>query len=274
MMKSKQIEVALNNATKRLDELTEMRDGIAANLETLQQGFIDGKTPLDELQTERGKLTILNESIKALEARQNELHTAFQAACASESQTEIMNRLKSLADEAEKSFSSRETLRLEFDRVISKYAKKLFEASEKIGATAQNFRHALKQLSPENQKQMRGGVINSAAFALVETGLRKSPNQFEFTDVINTTEMILAHEKYRTEQKERQAKFAAERAKNAAKLAEQRAEERKIFDEALKAEKKRIADFRIKNKIAPLSERDLDSYARENVTRQQAQVAA
>ena len=40
--KSKQLENELNQTTKRLNELTEMRTGITANLEILQQGFIDG----------------------------------------------------------------------------------------------------------------------------------------------------------------------------------------------------------------------------------------
>ncbi len=52
---SKQIETELNQTTKRLDELTEMRAGITDNLKTLQQGFIGGKTSLDELQSEQGK---------------------------------------------------------------------------------------------------------------------------------------------------------------------------------------------------------------------------
>jgi cell division protein FtsB len=39
---SKQIEIELNQTTKRLDELTEMRDDINAHLKTLQQGFIEG----------------------------------------------------------------------------------------------------------------------------------------------------------------------------------------------------------------------------------------
>jgi membrane-bound ClpP family serine protease len=117
-------------------------------------------------------------------------------------------------------------------------------------------------------------VINSAAFSLLENGNRKSSNQFKFPDVINTTEMILAQQKHRAEQKERQAEFAQERAKKAAELEAKRLEEKKVFDEALETEEKRIADYRKESKIAPLSERDLHSYAFENVARQNAQIAA
>jgi uncharacterized phage infection (PIP) family protein YhgE len=274
MKKSTEIKTELDNATKRLGELAEMRDGITANVETLQKGFIDGNTPLEELQAEQGKLTILNESIKALETKQDELHTAFQKASHNESQTEIMNRLKSLVAEAEKTFSNRETIRLEFDAVIGKYARSLFEASERLGANAQDFRRNLKQLSPENQKQMRSGVINSAAFSLLENGNQKSPNQFEFPDVINTTEMILAQQKHRADQKEEQAIFAAERAKKAADLEAKRLEEKRIFDEALDAERKRITSYRVKNKMPHLSAQEIDSFARESLAKgQTAQIA-
>ncbi len=57
MKKSTEIENELNQTTKRLDELTEMRMRSGNNLQTLQQGFVSGKTSLDNLQAEQGKLT-------------------------------------------------------------------------------------------------------------------------------------------------------------------------------------------------------------------------
>jgi hypothetical protein len=118
IQKSTEIETELNNATKRLDELTEMRDGITSNLETLQKGFIDGKTSLDELQTEQSKLTILNESIKALEAKQDELHSAFQKASLSESRKKTLERMKVIADETETAFNEYVSLRAQFNETI------------------------------------------------------------------------------------------------------------------------------------------------------------
>ncbi len=117
-MKSKQIEIELNNATKRLDELTEMRTGITTNLQTLQSGFIGGNTSLDELQSEQGKLTILNESIKALEAKQDELHAAFQKASLFESRSATIKQMKVIASEAETAFNEYVELRAAFGETI------------------------------------------------------------------------------------------------------------------------------------------------------------
>jgi uncharacterized coiled-coil DUF342 family protein len=67
--KTTEIENELNQTTKRLGELTRMRDGITTNLQGLQKGFVSGTTPLDELQAGQGSLATLDSSIKALEAK-------------------------------------------------------------------------------------------------------------------------------------------------------------------------------------------------------------
>lgn len=271
--KSTEIETELNSTNKRIAELKTQLNEQSTAFETAQAAFVGGKASLDSLHAEQSKLTLVTQAIESLEAKRGELQIELQKATHDESQAEIMNRLKSIADEAEKEFANRETIRLEFDAVISKFAKSLFEASERLGAKAQDFRRKLKQLSPEYQKQARG-VINSAAFSLLENGSRNSSNRFEFPDVINTTEMILLQQKHRTEQAERQAKFTAERAKNAAEIEAKRLEEKRIFDETLEAERKRISDYRTKNKMPILSKQEIDSYARENLARQNAQIAA
>lgn len=123
-IQSTKIENELNQTTNRLDELAEMQTGITANLQTLQQGFIDGKTSLDELQMEQSKLTILNESIKALEAKQNELHSAFQKASFSESRQTLLESAKATALEAETLFYESLGIRNELDNAIGAIAEK------------------------------------------------------------------------------------------------------------------------------------------------------
>ena len=264
---SKQIETELNNATKRLDELTAMRSGLTANLQTLQAGFIDGKTSLDELQTEQGKLTTLESSIKALESKQNELHDTFQKASFAEAQAEIISRLKSLAASAEEAFAAREQIRMEFDLIISKYAKNLFDASAKLEAQTQDFTRNLSSLSEDNQKQLRSdAAIDPASFSLLEKGNRKSPNQFEFGDVINTVEMTLAQKKYRAEQREQSAIFSKQRMEKEAEIQAKRAEEKLIYEQQLDAERKRITALRIENKLPRFSPDDLALAARESLT--------
>ncbi len=124
---SNQIKTQLDQTTFRLDELTAMRDGINNNLQTLQQGFIDGKTSLDELQTEQGKLATLNESIKALEAKQDEIHSAYQKASLSESNQKLLESATAVAHEAETVFNESLTIRNELDTAIGQLTKKLYD---------------------------------------------------------------------------------------------------------------------------------------------------
>jgi septal ring factor EnvC (AmiA/AmiB activator) len=67
--KSNQLEIELNQTTKRLDELTEMRDRLNNNLQILQQDFIDGKTSLDAVQTEQGQADNLRQFDKGVRSQ-------------------------------------------------------------------------------------------------------------------------------------------------------------------------------------------------------------
>ena len=147
--KSNQIETELNNATKRLDELTEMRDRLGNNLETLQSGFIGGKTSLDELQTEQGKLTILNESIKALDVKQDELHTAFQKASLSESRSAILEQMKKTVTEGQASFDEYLAIRAELSGIIGEYAERLIGKSTIFHNSRADYQSLSRQIEPE-----------------------------------------------------------------------------------------------------------------------------
>jgi len=148
IQKSKEIEKELNNATKRPDELTEMRNSITTNLQALQAGFIDGKTSLDELQADQGKLIILNESIKALESKQDELHSAFQKASLSESRSVILKQMKVIADEAETAFNEYVALRHKFGETISKEGEKMFDMLLSFRSKQREFQRAFRGLAP------------------------------------------------------------------------------------------------------------------------------
>jgi len=147
-MKSEQIETELNNATKRLDELNEMRDGITTNLRSLQSGFIGGETLLDELQSEQGKLTILNESIKALEAKQTELHAAFQKESLSESRSAKLKQMKAIASEGETLLSEYTELRAAFGETIKAEGEKMFDALVAFRDKQGEFQRAFDELVP------------------------------------------------------------------------------------------------------------------------------
>jgi ribosomal protein S17E len=144
--KSNQIESELIQTIQRLGELTEMRNRLNNNLQTLQAGFIDGKTSLDELQTSQGGLTILTESIKSLSAKRDELHTAFQKAGLSESRQSQLEKAKETALEIEGFLGEYLKTKIDFDKSISEFTKKL---NDKIsGYTTKQAE--FKRLSDEN----------------------------------------------------------------------------------------------------------------------------
>jgi chromosome segregation ATPase len=126
-MKSESIKKELNQTTERLDELTEMRDALNNNLQSLQAGFINGKTTLEELQTEQSKLMPLDSSIQALEAKQSELKTELESAQKAESRQTAIEQMKKLADESELAFNSYLALRAEIETVFAEAAQKLVD---------------------------------------------------------------------------------------------------------------------------------------------------
>lgn len=147
--KSTEIENELNQTTKRLDELTEMRMRLNNNLQTLQQGFIDGKTSLDELQTEQGRLTTLESSTKALEAKQDELHTAFQKASLSESRADILEQMKKTVAEGKTAFDEHLALREELSGIIGKYCEKLIGKSTIFHNSRADYQSLARRVEPE-----------------------------------------------------------------------------------------------------------------------------
>ncbi len=149
MKKSTEIKTELDRTTKRLDELTEMRAGVAGNLKTLQSGFVGGKTSLDELQAEQSKLTTLNDSIKALEAKQGELHAAFQKASLSESRQSLLESAKATALEAEPLFNEYLSIRAELNEVLAGYASRLIEKLGNYRNKQEQYASIVRQLEPQ-----------------------------------------------------------------------------------------------------------------------------
>jgi uncharacterized coiled-coil DUF342 family protein len=126
-MNLESVKKELNQTTERLDELTAMRDALNNNLQSLQGGFINGKTTLDELQTEQSKLTPLSGSIRALEAKQSELKTELESAQKAELRQASLEQMKKLADESETAFNSYLALRAQTDAIFAEAAQQLVD---------------------------------------------------------------------------------------------------------------------------------------------------
>lgn len=215
--KSNQIENELNQTTKRLDELTEMRTGIKGNLETLQQGFIDRKTSLDELQAEQSKLTILNESIKALEAKQDELHTAFQMASLAESRQETLDRMKAISDEANAAFNEYLKLRAKLVETCRTVGEKMVDALVSSRHKQAEFSHAFQEIAPgvenfrtvtiEQRESFNRAKDELKEIGLSETDLSNMSGDFrvapetDFPEAVHFVEQTIASNAYvRTKQ--------------------------------------------------------------------------
>jgi uncharacterized coiled-coil DUF342 family protein len=134
-MKVSTTKTELDLTNERLSELITMRDGINTNLQTLQDGFVNGKTSLDEVQAEQARLNTLNSSITALEVKQDELQAVFDELTAAETQATLIESARTTALEAKRLFDESLELRRELDNVIGelaeKFTDKLFEFHEK-----------------------------------------------------------------------------------------------------------------------------------------------
>ncbi len=217
---SKEIEKELNQTTNRLDELTEMRDGITANLQTLQQGFVDGETLLDELQAEQGKLTILNESIKGLEAKQTELRSAFQKASLSESRHAKLKQIKVIASEGENILREYTKLRAAFGETIKAEGEKMYDALAAFRDKQREFQRAFSELAPgvdalrsvpaevresfnQTKKELEQiGFLEKDFYEITKEHLRLP--QIVFEESVRYTELFIDGQRARERQKARQ----------------------------------------------------------------------
>jgi myosin heavy subunit len=144
-----EIENELNQTTKRLDELITMRDSTKTDVQTLQDGFIGGKTSLDELQTKQGGLTILNESIKSLESKQDELHTAFQKASLSESRSAILEQMKKTISEGKTAFDEHLAIKEELSGIIGEYCERLIGKSTVFHKSRTDYQSLARHIEPQ-----------------------------------------------------------------------------------------------------------------------------
>jgi chromosome segregation ATPase len=217
----KEIETELDQITKRLDELTELRDGTKNNLQTLQKGFIDGKTSLGELQTEQGKLTILNESIKALESKQDELDTAFQKASLSETHAATLHQIKLIAGQAETAFNEYAELRAELDKIIERVGGKMVDAFSLFRAKQKEFEIAFRELAPnvinfspvptdaiESYRQAAAELkeigLDGKSIALVTSNYQNLP-RIEFGECVHTVKQLIGNKRDKQQQQARKA---------------------------------------------------------------------
>ncbi len=215
-MNLESIKKELNQTTKRLNELTEMRDALNNNLQSLQGGFINGKTPLDELQTEQSKLTPLSGSIKALEAKQSELETELKLAQKAELRQNSIEQMKKLADESEVAFNSYLALRAQTDAIFAESAQKLVD----------------KNLAWREKQSQFGAVARAGG--LTESEIKAVTNfdsatitaytvpELDFGYAVSAAESILSSKLTKAVQSKEQALFNERRFKRMDELPKQR----------------------------------------------------
>jgi uncharacterized coiled-coil DUF342 family protein len=218
-MNLESIKKELNQTTERLDELTEMRDALNNNLQSLQGGFINGKTTLEELQTEQSKLTPLSGSIRALEAKQSELKTELELAQKAELKQNSLEQMKKIANESEVAFNSYLALRAQTDAIFAEAAQKLVD----------------KNLA-WREKQSRFGAVARAS-GLTESEIKAVPKfdsatittytvpELDFGYAVTAAESILNSKLTKAIQAKEQSEFNERRFKRMDELPKQRMDE-------------------------------------------------
>jgi uncharacterized coiled-coil DUF342 family protein len=187
--KSTEIKNELNQTTKRLSELNEMKKGITDNHQNLHEGFVSGKTSLDNLQAEQSKLTTLDSSIAALEAKQDELHTAFQKASLSESRQTAIQQMKKLADESEVAFNSYLALRAEIDATFAEAAQKLVDLNLTWRKKQSQFK-SIAQQTDLSSSEIKAVLSDEKAFEAATAVIFTAP-ELEYGYAVTAAESIL-----------------------------------------------------------------------------------
>jgi hypothetical protein len=201
-MKISTIKNELDQTTARLSELTEMPSRINTSLKTLQDGFVRGKTPLDEVQAEQARLNTLNSSITALEVKQSELQTAFDEMTEAEARQNLIETARATALEAETLFNESLAHRRELDDAIGKFAEKftdkLFEFHEK--------RKAYMKLRGQFEPNRTGGLSNDVVLLLEKNHLNFPPVRFGLS--VQAACQVIEKEMEKEEKAKRQAEKA------------------------------------------------------------------
>jgi uncharacterized phage infection (PIP) family protein YhgE len=269
--KSIEIETELNQTTKRLDELTEMRMRLNNNLQTLQSGFVDGKASLDNLQAEQSKLAALDSSIKVLEAKQSELQTALKYAQDAETVRTLLGNLKTIAEQSDAAFTEYDDLRVKLGETIAASVEKIISKSAEFYGKQKEFRAAGNQIEAKepgfniagelSRLGLPGKSYNSATTEFIHLSPCK------FGECVALAERLVGQEIQRRQQATEQAAFAAERAETQAAQKAKRDEEKAISAREFEAERQRVIQFRIDNGLPALLPESLDNAVREVQTR-------
>ncbi len=201
--KSNEIENNLKQTTVRLGELTEMRMRLNNRLKTLQDGFVSGKTPLAEVQSEQAALDTLTSSIMALEVKQSELQTAFNEVKAAETRAALIKTTRATANESEKLWNEALAHRIELDDAIGelaeKFLDKLFEFHEKRKA----YMKLRGQFDPDAGTP---GLSNDVVLLLEKNHLNFPPVRFGLS--VQAACEVIEKEREKSEIAERQAEKA------------------------------------------------------------------
>ncbi len=274
---SKQIEIELAGVTKRLDELIETRDGINNNLQTLQQGFIDGKTSLDEVRSLQSELAALDSSIKVLEVKQEELHSAFQKASLSESVKTDIGNLKTIAEQAGVAFTEYDGLRVNLGETIAATVEKITSKNAEFYGKQKEFHAVRNQIEAKDSganiadELSRLGLPEKSYFLATSELVNLTP--CKFGEAVAVAEMIVGQEAERRQRASEQSAFDAERAATQAAQQAQRDEEKAILAREFEAERQRVIQNRIEEGLPALLPEFLDIAVRELQTRKMEALA-
>ncbi len=183
--KSTEIKTELNQTIKRLNELTEMQKDVSGNLQTLQQGFVSGKTSLDALQAEQSKLTALNSSMLALQAKESELKTELESAQKAELRQTAIQQMEKLANESAVAFDDYLALRVETNAIFAESAQKLVDKTLAWREKQSRF-GAIARESGLTESEIKAIPNNEAA-----TAFNYKVPETEFGVAISAAESIL-----------------------------------------------------------------------------------
>jgi uncharacterized phage infection (PIP) family protein YhgE len=247
MRKSTQIKTELDQTTKRLDELNAMQAGLTANLKTLQDGFISGKTSLDEVQTEQGKLTTLDSSIKVLETKRTELQTELQAAQDAENIKALIGNLKTIAEQAEAAFSEYDDLRVQFGEVMTETVEKLISKQAEYRGKRKEFktiRDRIEAKAPDIKigNELRAIGLDDKAFT---TAVNDYPvfTPCKYGELVAIAEQRAVYEKQKKETDANRAKSNAERAERFAVLQAKAQAEKEVQRRQMEAAQERVIQY-------------------------------
>jgi uncharacterized coiled-coil protein SlyX len=189
MKKAVEIKSEIDKTDSRITELQTQLTKQTATFEGVQQAFIAGKSDVNQLHAEQGKMTLLAQGLESLKTMFERLKSAFERQSAEERRGELLKQMTDAANAVEPRIDDYRRARSEFGLIAAQHAEILVAKAEKYRAKQIEFQSIVRELQLTSEEILELG-IEQKTLTMAATGFINHP-PIEYGEAIQLTENLL-----------------------------------------------------------------------------------